>query len=216
MPGMATSVAAMARMPRRRSRATLVRRRVRRRNEAPCRAKPAGSPGSPHDCALGRPARHASCWPSSVIVVWAVTGPMFGYSDTWQLVINTGTTIVTFLMVFLIQNTQNRDSLAFQIKLDELIIKMHGARQQDRGRGGPVRRGPRGAARGIPAARRRDARSAGAGAARRERAHGSFPTYNTVVETTYNIADTESARISHYPNTSRAPHAVAHNVPTAF
>ena len=61
------------------------------------------------------------------IVIWAVTGPMFGYSDTWQLVINTGTTIVTFLMVFLIQNSQNRDSLAFQVKLDELIIKLHGA-----------------------------------------------------------------------------------------
>jgi low affinity Fe/Cu permease len=61
------------------------------------------------------------------IVVWAVTGPIFGYSDTWQLVINTGTTIVTFLMVFLIQNSQNRDALAFQVKLDELIIKLHGA-----------------------------------------------------------------------------------------
>ena len=61
------------------------------------------------------------------IMVWAVTGPVFGYSDTWQLVINTGTTIVTFLMVFLIQNSQNRDSLAFQVKLDELIIKLHGA-----------------------------------------------------------------------------------------
>ena len=56
-----------------------------------------------------------------VIVVWAVTGPLFGFSDTWQLVINTGTTIVTFLMVFLIQNTQNRDTEAMQIKLDELI-----------------------------------------------------------------------------------------------
>lgn len=56
-----------------------------------------------------------------VIAAWLVTGPMFGYSDTWQLVINTGTTIVTFLMVFLIQNTQNRDSAAMQIKLDELI-----------------------------------------------------------------------------------------------
>jgi low affinity Fe/Cu permease len=61
------------------------------------------------------------------IIIWAVTGPFFGYSDTWQLVINTGTTIVTFLMVFLIQNSQNRDSLAFQVKLDELIIKLHGA-----------------------------------------------------------------------------------------
>src|SRR6195256_5117786 len=56
-----------------------------------------------------------------VIVVWAATGPIFHYSDTWQLVINTGTTIVTFLMVFLIQNTQNRDSAAIQVKLDELI-----------------------------------------------------------------------------------------------
>ncbi|WP_130619492.1 low affinity iron permease family protein [Dyella amyloliquefaciens] len=56
-----------------------------------------------------------------VVVAWAVTGPMFHFGDTWQLVINTGTTIVTFLMVFLIQNTQNRDSVALQIKLDELI-----------------------------------------------------------------------------------------------
>lgn len=56
-----------------------------------------------------------------VIVVWAVLGPSFGYSDTWQLVINTGTTIITFLMVFLIQNTQNRDGRAIQLKLDELI-----------------------------------------------------------------------------------------------
>ena len=56
-----------------------------------------------------------------LIVVWGGTGPMFGYSDTWQLVINTGTTIVTFLMVFLIQNTQNRDGAAIQAKLDELI-----------------------------------------------------------------------------------------------
>ena len=62
-----------------------------------------------------------------VIVVWAAMGPLFGYSDTWQLVINTGTTIVTFLMVFLIQNTQNRDALAVQLKLAELIIAMKGA-----------------------------------------------------------------------------------------
>ena len=58
---------------------------------------------------------------SAVVIIWAVTGPLFGYSDTWQLVINTGTTIVTFLMVFLIQNSQNRDSAAIQVKLDELI-----------------------------------------------------------------------------------------------
>ena len=57
----------------------------------------------------------------SVVIIWAVSGPLFGFSDTWQLVINTGTTIVTFLMVFLIQNTQNRDSAAIQVKLDELI-----------------------------------------------------------------------------------------------
>jgi low affinity Fe/Cu permease len=58
---------------------------------------------------------------ASVVVVWAVSGPLFQFSDTWQLVINTGTTIVTFLMVFLIQNSQNRDSAAIQVKLDELI-----------------------------------------------------------------------------------------------
>jgi len=61
-----------------------------------------------------------------LIVVWGVTGPLFGYSDTWQLVVNTATTIVTFLMVFLIQNTQNRDTMALQIKLAEVIIAMHG------------------------------------------------------------------------------------------
>jgi low affinity Fe/Cu permease len=62
-----------------------------------------------------------------VILGWAVTGPVFGWSDTWQLVINTGTTIVTFLMVFLIQNTQNRESAAVQLKLDELIRTQQGA-----------------------------------------------------------------------------------------
>ena len=67
----------------------------------------------------GRPITFALC--VIVIVVWAATGPIFGYSDTWQLIINTGTTIVTFLMVFLIQNTQNRDGAAIQAKLDELI-----------------------------------------------------------------------------------------------
>ncbi len=63
-----------------------------------------------------------------IILVWAITGPMFGYSDTWQLVINTGTTIITFLMVFLIQNTQNRDAKAIHLKLDELIKGVKGAR----------------------------------------------------------------------------------------
>ncbi|NLG73772.1 MAG: low affinity iron permease family protein [Chloroflexi bacterium] len=63
-----------------------------------------------------------------VIVLWAVSGPVFGFSDTWQLVINTGTTIVTFLMVFLIQNTQNRDARAIHLKLDELLRTMKGAR----------------------------------------------------------------------------------------
>jgi low affinity Fe/Cu permease len=65
-----------------------------------------------------------------VIVAWALCGPLFHYSDTWQLVINTGTTIVTFLMVFLIQNTQNRDARAMHLKLDELIRAVHGARNR--------------------------------------------------------------------------------------
>jgi low affinity Fe/Cu permease len=65
-----------------------------------------------------------------LVVIWAATGPLFGYSDTWQLVINTSTTIVTFLMVFLIQHTQNRDTMAIQLKLAELIIAMRGAENQ--------------------------------------------------------------------------------------
>jgi len=64
---------------------------------------------------------------AATIVVWLVTGPVFGFSDTWQLVINTGTTVVTFVMVFLIQNTQNRDSAAVHLKLDELIRTVAGA-----------------------------------------------------------------------------------------
>jgi low affinity Fe/Cu permease len=66
----------------------------------------------------------------AIILVWALTGPIFGFSDTWQLVINTGTTIVTFLMVFLIQNTQNRDARAMHLKLDEIIRSIEGARNE--------------------------------------------------------------------------------------
>jgi low affinity Fe/Cu permease len=65
-----------------------------------------------------------------VILGWALSGPVFHFSDTWQLVINTGTTIITFLMVFLIQNTQNRDARAMHLKLDELIRALHGARNR--------------------------------------------------------------------------------------
>ena len=106
------------------------------------------SPITPVDCAATTHNNHGTGWftafaqktaqlagrPTAfalavaVIVGWGVAGPVFGYSDTWQLVINTGTTIVTFLMVFVIQHTQNRDSLAFQVKLDELILAMQGAR----------------------------------------------------------------------------------------
>jgi low affinity Fe/Cu permease len=69
--------------------------------------------------AAGKPAAFILC--CAIILLWALSGPVFGFSDTWQLIINTGTTIVTFLMVFLIQNTQNRDGAALQVKLDELI-----------------------------------------------------------------------------------------------
>lgn len=76
-------------------------------------------------CETGRPITFILAF--GTIIAWAVTGPMFHYSDTWQLVINTGTTIITFLMVFLIQNTQNRDSQAVQIKLDEIIRALNSA-----------------------------------------------------------------------------------------
>jgi low affinity Fe/Cu permease len=84
-------------------------------------------------------ATKASCWMGTkwsfvgamlIIVVWATLGPYFHYSDTWQLVVNTATTIVTFLMVFLIQNTQNRDARAIHLKLDEVIRAMHQARNE--------------------------------------------------------------------------------------
>ena len=76
----------------------------------------------------GKPLTFALCF--LVILLWAGTGPVFGFSQTWQLVINTGTTIVTFLMVFLIQNTQNRDAAAMQAKLDELVYATRNARNR--------------------------------------------------------------------------------------
>jgi low affinity Fe/Cu permease len=85
---------------------------------------------------LERASAKATAWTGSstafalavaIIVIWAITGPVFGYSDTWQLVINTGTTIVTFLMVFLIQRSQNKDSLAIHLKLNELVAAVGGA-----------------------------------------------------------------------------------------
>ncbi len=78
--------------------------------------------------AVGSP--FASILAATVIIIWAITGPFFKFSDTWQLVINTGTTIVTFLMVFLIQNSQNRDAKAVQIKLNELIRAISSARNE--------------------------------------------------------------------------------------
>jgi len=103
------------------------------------RADEAAERGSPFRAWFGHVATRASdamgsAWAfmvaACVILVWLVTGPIFGFSDTWQLVINTGTTIVTFLMVFLIQNTQNRDAKATQLKLDELIHAIGKARNQ--------------------------------------------------------------------------------------
>lgn len=77
--------------------------------------------------AAGHPATFITA--VSIIIIWAVTGPIFGWSDTWQLIVNTGTTIVTFLMVFLIQNSQNRDAAAMQAKLDELLRAVDKARE---------------------------------------------------------------------------------------
>jgi low affinity Fe/Cu permease len=79
-------------------------------------------------CALGTPG--AFILACATILIWAVTGPLFGYSDTWQLIINTGTTIVTFLMVFLVQNTQNHDARALHLKLDELLRSIKQARNR--------------------------------------------------------------------------------------
>jgi low affinity Fe/Cu permease len=78
--------------------------------------------------AAGHPAAFLAA--AVVVIVWLVTGPIFGYSDTWQHVINTGTTIVTFLMVFLIQNTQNRDIMTVQLKLSELVLAIKGAEDE--------------------------------------------------------------------------------------
>lgn len=113
---------------------------TKRRNEkaaATAAAKVVGQNGSPTShwfAQIATRASHLAGKPLAfliafvVVLAWAVTGPLFGFSDTWQLVINTSTTIITFLMVFLIQNTQNRDTLAVQLKLSELIIAMHGAK----------------------------------------------------------------------------------------
>jgi len=101
-------------------------------DDAPRAASPAGN----HVSGFTRFARtisHVAGHPATffaavaTVVIWAVTGPLFGFSDAWQLVINTGTTIVTFLMVFLIQSSQNRDSLEIQLKLSELVLAMRGA-----------------------------------------------------------------------------------------
>ena len=118
-------------------------------------------------------AERRTCRPSArvpdgclLVIAWALSGPLFGFSDTWQLVINTSTTIVTFLMVFLIQHTQNRDTLAVQLKLAELIIAVKGAENRLGDRGRPVGEGARRAARRLSAAGRRDARSSRIGAGR--------------------------------------------------
>ena len=83
-----------------------------------------------HSVALAVGAPSAFVVALALVALWGVTGPLFGYSDTWQLTINTGTTIITFLMVFVIQNTQNRDSQVVQLKLDELIRAVEAARNE--------------------------------------------------------------------------------------
>ena len=104
---------------------------MRKLKEIKAEAAPADRFGQFAACAsywLG--SKTAFVFAGLIIVVWAVTGPIFHFSNTWQLVINTGTTIVTFLMVFLIQNTQNRDARAINLKLDELIRAIDKARDQ--------------------------------------------------------------------------------------
>ena len=109
------------------------RRRPRARR-GPSGNAPAGRPAAFERFAAsvarlaGRPLAFSLA--TALIVVWAVSGPLFGFNDTWQLVINTSTTVLTFLMVFLIQHTQNRDSLAIQIKLAELILVAKGAENE--------------------------------------------------------------------------------------
>jgi low affinity Fe/Cu permease len=105
-------------------------------NRALKSARPERGKDDSRESPLALLSRYATVWSGSstafglavlVVIVWLVTGPFFGFSDTWQLVINTGTTIVTFLMVFLIQRAQNKDSLAIHLKLNELVAAMKGA-----------------------------------------------------------------------------------------
>jgi len=104
--------------------------------DQPAKSQSAPATGRLTFSELARSASHAlgsgwAFWTAcAVVLVWGVTGPLFGFSDAWQLVINTGTTIVTFLMVFLIQNTQNRDARATHLKLDELIRSINAARNK--------------------------------------------------------------------------------------
>ncbi len=105
------------------------RRRARAVLDGRCQMKEAFRKFATHAAyAMGTPADFLLA--VAVVLVWAMTGPLFGFSDTWQLVINTGTTVVTFLMVFLIQNTQNRESRAIQLKLDELLRAVQQARTE--------------------------------------------------------------------------------------
>jgi low affinity Fe/Cu permease len=126
------------------STSTIPKKRPRRNSLPAIEARVQAEAPQPDEAAkvndwFGRFAANASSWLGSrwafaaailIILIWATTGPLFHYSDTWQLVINTGTTIVTFLMVFLIQNTQNRDARAINLKLNELIRAIDKARDQ--------------------------------------------------------------------------------------